>query len=94
MDDQYRATLKLISDFADRLEVSNAGYQLILIARDFVEDGNLIEARDHLARIKPEYFRDYIHKHVEMNEDFAQAVALLIDTFGLQLEWKTSGLIS
>jgi hypothetical protein len=83
MDDQHRATLQLMASLVERLGPKDAGYQLILIARDYVEAGELDEARKHLAMLPATYVDDYMPNDIFNNEEFGHAVALLIDVFGL-----------
>lgn len=94
MDEERKSTLRLMASLVDRLSVRDAGYQLILIAKDYAEDGDLVEARNHLARIHRDYFTDHIHDHVAASKDFAQAVALLIDIFGVFLELQRSSALA
>jgi hypothetical protein len=84
-----------MEELADRLSVDDAGYQRILIARDYVNDEDLVRARAQLARIHRDYLQVGIQKHIKDSQDFAAAVALLIDTFGLDLSLtRSQGLLA
>ncbi len=90
MDARKRETLILIEELAGRGDRDDQGYQYVLLARDYVEDDDLVRAREQLAKVHPEYFVSGIQKHLDDSEDFRLAVALLVDTFGLDLSLTRS----
>lgn len=83
MDDAKRRTLGLIEASVRYVPASERGRQLILVVRDYVAADELSEARRVLRGIEQPYLDGDLYVHAAADRDFAEAVALLIDVFGL-----------
>lgn len=83
MDDERRRTLALIEHAVRFSTPEERGRQLVLVVRDYVEDVDLPEALRVLRSIEQSYFEGPIYLQAAEERAFGEAVALLIETFGL-----------
>ncbi len=91
MDPEFKRTLDLIEEVAETLPEPDRGKQLLYVAKDYVVDGDLRHARDVLARIPSGYYDKHLPLQTTSDSLFADAVAILIDAFGLDLSlWSSS----
>lgn len=85
MDARKRETLILIEELAGLGNRDDRGYQLVMVAHDYLEDDDLPRARDVLSRVEPAYFTEGIWIRCAESDSFAKTVADLLDAFGLDL---------
>jgi len=87
VDPERKATLDLIEAAVAYTSVAVRGKQLLYVVRDYVEDGDLIYARTVLAKVDSSYFSKYIYQHAVEDSLFAEAVAVVVRTFGTDLQY-------
>lgn len=83
MDDERRNTLRLIERAVRFATPEERGRQLILVVRDYVEDSDMAEAVRVLRLVEQSYLDRGLLAHANDSRDFGAAVALLIETLGL-----------
>ena len=85
MDDRKRATLEMMEEIVEGMEYTVAGKELILQVRDYLDADEESNAHRVLCKIDPNYFDGPIHYHASESKDFAEAVAKVIEKFGIHL---------
>lgn len=85
MDDERRRALDLIESAVGGVSRDVRGAQLVHVARDYVEDGDVLRARTVLAKIEVEYFERDLPVQVATDSLLAEALAVLVDCFGADL---------
>lgn len=83
MDDATKKTLDLIEGASERLNIAEKGRQLIVVVRDYVDDGDLENAARVLGDIDDLYFEEYMYEQCANDELLADAVATLIEVLGM-----------
>jgi hypothetical protein len=83
MDDRKKITLSLMEHATIFLRIRDAGYQLILIAADWIKEGDESRARDALSKIDDFYYDNFYINDVEEKLEIAEATILLIEAFGI-----------
>lgn len=83
MDDEYRKILDLIEDNVHLLSVDQRGLQLLHVAKDYVEDMDLLNARRVLNKIEEDYFTAWLPSQVVYDSLLADTLAILIEAFGV-----------
>jgi hypothetical protein len=83
MDPDKKAALDLIEAVAKDLPVPDRGKQLMAVARDYVDDGDLPYAREVLGKIEATYFEEFMYQQAAEDTLFAEVVADVIEVFGL-----------
>lgn len=82
MDARKRESLRLIIEIAVQLSVADCGMQLIHVVREYVDDGDLKEARAILKMIPTEYFSDFMYTQALTDGIVKNDVARLIEVLG------------
>ena len=83
MDDEYRKILDLIEDTVHLLSIDQKGLQLLHVAKDYVEDLDLLNARRVLNKIEEDYFVTWLPRQIVYDGLLADTLAVLIDAFGV-----------
>jgi len=90
MDDLKRSTLDLIEQLSELLSKEEAGYQLILVANDYLLDDDLPNTIRVLRKVPNSYLHsNQIVIHMNISKNFKTAIANLIDIFGDDLSLYT-----
>jgi hypothetical protein len=85
VDAARRRTLILIETVAVTLAVGDGGRQLLHVARDYVDDGDVLSARSALTKIKNNYFDEYLPRQIVEDKALAEALAVVVGVFGSDL---------
>lgn len=85
MDERRLQTLELIEMYLPRLSYKDAGYQLILLANDYLQLQDHDKSYALLQKIDQKYFEKEFYEDIQRSKEFAVAVANLIEVFSLEL---------
>jgi hypothetical protein len=83
VDDVKRDSLRLIIELAIQLPALDCGMQLLHVVRQFVDAGEMVEARAVLRLIPTVYFTDYLQVQALGDSILRDDVARLIEVLGL-----------
>lgn len=78
-----RSTLNLMEIATCNLGLKEAGYHLILIAADWIDEGDLDRARNALSMITDFYYEHYLVQQTQETELIREAVARLVEAFNV-----------
>lgn len=81
MDDAKKKTLELIEKQAHRMTDEERGKQLVIVARDYVVDGQRMRGVEVLRKIEPEYFEKTIVQQALEDAGLATAITDLCAEF-------------
>lgn len=82
MDGARRRTLALIEATVGVLSLRDRGRQLMLVARDFVDDDDLVEATRVLRSVDIAFYDD-LPTYAAADEDLRLAIASFIEALGM-----------
>lgn len=82
MDPVKKRTLDLIEASVSKLEYRERGRQLMFVARDYAEDGDLVEVRRVLRTVEARFY-DVLPQVAAADPDLRLAVASFIDALGM-----------
>jgi hypothetical protein len=82
VDPERQKTLALIEASVKHLSQAVRGAQLLQVAADYIDDGDLVYGRAVLARIETAYFEDDLPRQAAIDSLLASALALVVETFG------------
>lgn len=82
MDSTRRSTLDLIELAAADVSIAERGRQLLHVVRDYVDDGDIVRAREVLCKIEPVYYEEYMYLQVIEDSLLGEAVARLVEVLG------------
>jgi hypothetical protein len=82
VDQVKKRTLALIEASVSRLDYRERGRQLLLVARDYADDGDLVEVR-RILRVVEARFYDVLPQVAAGDAEVRLAVASFIDALGM-----------
>jgi hypothetical protein len=83
MDPEKKKTLHLIELIVRSLPLAVRGKHLVFLVKDYIEDYDNVYARSLIRQIDPIYFERYIYAQAAEDSMLRDAIAVIIDNFGL-----------
>jgi hypothetical protein len=83
MSDDERHILQLVEIAAKSQSLAASGRIMVVLIKDYIVGGDLVYAKALIGKIEPQYYDQYLYRQAAEEEELCQAVAKIIDVFGL-----------